>query len=189
MKVLAIRHGEPNYVNADKILQEIERTEVTNFPDPKLTPKGKTQIKSLAENLKKYNITAIYCSPAKRARESAEIIAEKLGIKITIEPLINNITFETKIIKEIIIKRLEGKTNWQDEWLNNNPGFSESPAEYQQRVKKMIQKTRQLHPNDTILLVAHEETVWSFLAQTKGIPFSEAVKTKVDYASLTELEF
>ena len=62
MKILIVRHGEPNY--------EIDG----------LTERGKTEAELLADRLCKENIAKLYCSTLGRARLTAEPTLKRLGI-------------------------------------------------------------------------------------------------------------
>lgn len=77
MKLIFIRHGESE-ANVRRIVSN------RNLPHG-LTEKGRTQVKVLADDLANRQVTAIYSSPILRAQETAEIIAELLGVAIQIE--------------------------------------------------------------------------------------------------------
>lgn len=62
MKILIVRHGEPDYAIDG------------------LTERGKTEAKLLADRLAKENITKLYCSTLGRARLTAEPTLKRLGI-------------------------------------------------------------------------------------------------------------
>ena len=62
MRIIFVRHGEPNYEKDC------------------LTPLGKIQAEAAAERLRDEGIDAIYSSPFGRAMETAEITAKQLGI-------------------------------------------------------------------------------------------------------------
>ena len=68
-----IRHGE----NTANITKEFSHRLV----DYSLTPKGVLQAQQTAEYFKNRQIDAIYCSPLKRAIETAEIIGQAIGIR------------------------------------------------------------------------------------------------------------
>lgn len=68
MKILIVRHGEPNY--------EIDG----------LTEKGKIEAKLVSKRLIKENVKNIYCSPLGRARLTAAPTVEKTGIPAQILP-------------------------------------------------------------------------------------------------------
>ena len=63
IELVLVRHGEPDW----------ERGKASG--DPGLTELGRAQAASAAALLKRLHIDAIYCSPLKRAFETAEIVA------------------------------------------------------------------------------------------------------------------
>ncbi len=76
MELIIIRHGQPLHVeNKD------------NTPaDPALSETGIMQARKLSRRLKNEKIDTIYCSPMKRARMTAEPLAELKGIDVRIDP-------------------------------------------------------------------------------------------------------
>ncbi len=70
MKLILIRHGEPDYSNL-----KIER----------LTQKGVQTVKKTADELKNRHIDIILTSPVPRAVLTAKIISEKLNVPMIIE--------------------------------------------------------------------------------------------------------
>ncbi len=60
MRILLIRHGDPDYANDT------------------VTEKGKKEVQLLADRLSKENIDVIYCSPLGRAQATAAPTAEKI---------------------------------------------------------------------------------------------------------------
>ncbi len=74
--IYLIRHGE----NKANLTREFSCKKV-DYP---LTPKGIIQAQQTAEYFRDKHIDEIYASPLKRARETAEIIAEALGLKVVV---------------------------------------------------------------------------------------------------------
>lgn len=64
MRIIIIRHGDPNY--------EIDG----------LTPRGELEVRALAEKMKNEEVAAIYCSTLGRARLTAQPTADALGLKV-----------------------------------------------------------------------------------------------------------
>ncbi len=87
MKLLIIRHADPDYVNDS------------------LTPEGRIEAKLLSERLSDMNIDHFYVSPLGRARKTAEYTLEKLGREAVVcdwlrefPPIINKPNRENSIV-------------------------------------------------------------------------------------------
>ena len=63
MKIIIIRHGDPDYENDT------------------ITKKGKVEVECLRKRMVKENITNVYCSILGRARDTAQPFLDSLGIK------------------------------------------------------------------------------------------------------------
>ena len=66
MRIIFVRHGEPDYVNDC------------------ITERGILQAKACAERLKDEGITEIYSSPCGRAKNTAQITADLLGLNVNV---------------------------------------------------------------------------------------------------------
>src|SRR5688572_18829417 len=76
MELLLIRHALP---------LRVDEGSVDGPADPALAELGHGQAAALAEWLAVEPIDAIWCSPMRRARETAEPLAQRLGLPITID--------------------------------------------------------------------------------------------------------
>lgn len=61
MRIIFIRHGDPDYVNDT------------------LTEKGRVEAEMLSERVKKWEVKEFYCSPLGRARDTADYSLRKMG--------------------------------------------------------------------------------------------------------------
>lgn len=75
-----MRHGQSTWNVLDRMQGQTAH--------PPLTDLGREQVAAAAERLTDAGITRVLTSPAVRARQSAEIVAERLGIAVEIEPLL-----------------------------------------------------------------------------------------------------
>jgi phosphohistidine phosphatase len=77
MKICFLRHGEADWPNWDK-------------PDDErpLTDRGRREMKRVAKLLDRleFSVDAILTSPLPRAAQTAEIVAERLGVAMQMEP-------------------------------------------------------------------------------------------------------
>lgn len=101
--IYLVRHGE----NKANLTKEFSYKKV-DYP---LTPKGVIQAQQTAAYFKDKDIDAIYASPLKRAYETAQIIAQPIGL----EPIIK------EEFREVNVGSLEGQPPTKELWtLHNN---------------------------------------------------------------------
>jgi broad specificity phosphatase PhoE len=78
--ILWVRHGQSTWNAMDRMQgQELS---------PPLTELGREQAASAAEALVDRNVVRILSSPAVRARQTADLIADRLGLEVVEEPLL-----------------------------------------------------------------------------------------------------
>ena len=82
MRILIIRHGDPDYANDT------------------LTEKGRREAKLLAEKLKKEKIDYIYTSPLGRAKDTCMYAANALGMEnqVVVEPLFREFNCDKAVV-------------------------------------------------------------------------------------------
>jgi broad specificity phosphatase PhoE len=81
--MILIRHGQSEF-NAVYSVQRVD----PGIPDPRLTELGRAQAAEAAAALAGQDVRRLIASPYTRALETAEIIAERLGLPIEIDPLV-----------------------------------------------------------------------------------------------------
>jgi broad specificity phosphatase PhoE len=81
--MILIRHGQSEF-NLHFSATRID----PGIPDPKLTPLGEAQAEAAAETLAGAGITRIIASPYTRAMQTAAPFARRLGLPVTISPLV-----------------------------------------------------------------------------------------------------
>lgn len=101
--IYLVRHGE----NTANLTGEFSCKHV----DYSLTPKGILQAQQTAAFFKDKQIDEIYASPLKRARETAAIIAQELGLPVTV----------VEQFREVNVGKLEFQPPTAENWeLHNN---------------------------------------------------------------------
>lgn len=121
-----------------------------------LTEVGKAQVAETAELLKKKNITKIYCSPFLRTRETAELVAEKIGFpkeKIIFDDRIRELEFgdfSERPVQEYW-DFMKGKT-W--DFDTQVPG-GESFADGKRRFGDFLYDINAKDKGESILIVSH----------------------------------
>ena len=91
-----VRHGESTYNAEGRLQGQSDR--------PVLSERGRRQSAAAAEALAAFPVEAIYSSPLSRARQTAEIIAGRLGLEIRSDPRLKEIdvgVFEDRLRSEL----------------------------------------------------------------------------------------
>src|SRR5579864_2903779 len=81
--MILVRHGQSEF----NVVFSVTRRD-PGIRDPRLTPEGRRQAEAAAEALLGRGILRLIASPYSRALETAEIVARRLDIAISVEPLV-----------------------------------------------------------------------------------------------------
>ena len=132
--LLLIRHGETDW-NADGRLQ--------GQTDRPLSEFGRQQARQLAEELDGEEFEAIYSSDLVRARETAEIVGERLGLGVVLDP----------DLREKDWGNWEGLTAVERDRVE----FVGEPTEaHQKRSLRALRRISERHPGDgRVLVITH----------------------------------
>lgn len=149
----------------------------------------KKQAQKQANNQTEAPVWRLYSSPMERAVETAEPIAQALGLEIVIRPGLletNCGDWAGKTVKSL--RRLKV---WRE--IQNNPSQFRFPGgetfiECQQRIVGEIEFLRTQHaPKDTVICVSHADPLKLLVAHYLGLPFDNFQRLSIDPASITIL--
>jgi broad specificity phosphatase PhoE len=154
-----------------------------------LNASGRDQAARLARRLERHAIDALYTSPQRRTIETAEAVAQELGLKIEIAGELDEIDFGD----------WTGKTYDElgglDEWRAFNALHSatripngELLLEAQTRVIALMGRLCDRHPEKTVALVSHGDVIRVALAHQLGIPIDFIMRFEVGPASISAVE-
>jgi 2,3-bisphosphoglycerate-dependent phosphoglycerate mutase len=132
--LLLVRHGETDW-NADGRLQ--------GHTDRPLSDYGRRQARRLAEELEGEDLEAIYSSDLARARATAEIVGERLGLPVELDPDLREKDWGT----------WEGLTAVERDRVEF---VGESTEAHQERMLRSLRRISERHPGDgCVLVVTH----------------------------------
>jgi broad specificity phosphatase PhoE len=92
--ILWVRHGQSTW----NVLDRMQGHELS----PPLTELGREQAAAAAEALVDRGVARLLSSPATRALETAEIIAERLGLTVEVEPLLLEKGLEENYVEVLV---------------------------------------------------------------------------------------
>ena len=167
-RLCLVRHGQTDWNSEERFQGQ---------RDVPLNQKGRLEAHSLAQRLIDISFSAIYTSDLKRAKETAEIIAERLHLPITIEPRLREINqgkWEGKSF-EVIRNRYAEQWNQRTiDPVNFRPPGGESIAEVADRVYAAVNDIVNLTPSDFVMIVSHGLAIATILCKANGIPIDKA---------------
>jgi uncharacterized phosphatase len=149
-ELVLARHGQ-SYGNLDHSLG----------PDTDLTDLGREQAARLGEWLaeQEYQFTTIYCSTLRRARQTAEIVNEHLGLEIVFDPDLRE--SEGDHLSELPLRShpLDAEPE---------PPFGPQYEAIRERVVRATTRILDENPESQVLVVAHAGTLATILRSILG---------------------
>lgn len=174
-----LRHGEHGLLG---------RVLAGRMPGVGLSERGRAEIAAVAEHLAGDEIAAIYASPLQRTRESAEIVAARLGLPIVFRDDLLELDFGEWT--GATFDAIRADPRWQA-WSSHRslatiPG-GESMREVQRRVVEALIEIGGRHPDDNVLIVSHGDVIRSALVFALGMPLDFYGRIEVAQASLSTI--
>ncbi|MBT5338631.1 class I tRNA ligase family protein [Candidatus Falkowbacteria bacterium] len=149
--VVGIRHGEAENNAQDYLNGDIDNNHFA------LTKKGQKQVEQAAEELADQKFDLIYTSDFLRTKQTAKILADKLGVKQVIED---------PRLREYGMGEFEGNADGSlsrcrcghfADWKNANPHGVESWTSVYGRTMAVLEEIKQKHTDKKVLIVSHGE--------------------------------
>jgi len=184
MKLILVRHGET----------EVNRAGLTlSRSDVPLNEKGRLQVQRLAASFAGQQVASIYSSPLQRARSTAQAIADALGLAVQVEDdLIELDTGETEGFNaEQLWERFP---DFMAGWTGTEaptvlfPGGSETLSEAQERAWGVVERLRQQHDSQTVVIVSHAFVILVILCRALGMSLSNFRNLRTSLAAKSVLE-
>jgi broad specificity phosphatase PhoE len=183
--ITLIRHGESVW-NGERRIQGNQ--------DPPLSERGRRQAALLLERLPAWvprEAAAVYGSPLRRAAETAERLAERLGVPLALDP----------DLREVQLGRWEGLTvaeiqaafpgqyeRWREDPMSCPAPGAEPLEAFAARTAAALERMRRAHPAGPLILVAHGGTVRSLLCYTLGLPIRYLFRFQQDNTAVSQIE-
>jgi broad specificity phosphatase PhoE len=163
--IYLVRHGETDW-NRRGLLQ--------GTTDIALNQAGRAQARALAERLRPVRFDAVYTSPLRRARETAEaVVAGRDGVPLFVVPELREFSYglwqgRGSAPRARCSPGLE--LRWrEDPWRVRFPG-GETLAEMQARAHRALDQILGAHPGGTVLVSGHGHLNRVLLIDALGCP-------------------
>jgi 2,3-bisphosphoglycerate-dependent phosphoglycerate mutase len=161
--LLLVRHGETDW-NREARWQGHSNTS--------LNARGREQAQELADELTE-QIDVVYSSDLARARETAEIVARRLGLDVRLDPRLRERGFgswEGLTRSEIEERDAEGLARWR---AGEGPGAHDAERfdAFAERMRGFLQDVLDRHPGESVLVIAHGGSIRVIHALATGLDY------------------
>lgn len=152
-----------------------------------LTELGTRQAEAVGRALLGRGVSSVYCSPAVRARETAESVARGLGIGAP--------SVETRLGPMALGHAADGRTlAWTEriaEWeagRDTSPRGGESMRRVGDRVGELVRALARSRRGASIVLVAHSEVIGAYLGRVRDTPPAKRYPPGIANGSITVVD-
>jgi probable phosphoglycerate mutase len=159
MELLLIRHALPERIE----------THDGSPADPPLSAQGRAQAERVARWLGAEKIGAIYASPMRRARETAEPIARAVGAKIEIDPGLVEMDHLSDVYIPLEQLKSEDYPRWQALIQQGGLYAGVDLNAFRYNVVTSVERAIGAHPGGRVALVCHGGVINAWAGHVLGI--------------------
>lgn len=156
--------------------------------DMDLSPLGHEQAAQLAKDWGNRQLDAIYTSPLKRARKTAQPISQQCGLVPEVLEDLRELDFGAWTghhWHQVQEKFGVNAFDWLRELEQDRVAGAEPSSRFQERVERALDQVASSHPGGQVLLVCHGGVIRVALASILKAPLSHLSGLEIEYGSLT----
>ncbi|MGW0414932.1 histidine phosphatase family protein, partial [Streptomyces collinus] len=181
-----LRHGETP-------LTPQKRFSGSGGSDPSLSDTGREQARLVAEALaRRGTVQAVVASPLARTRETAGIVAARLGLDVAVDDGLRETDFgawEGLTFGEVRDRYPDDLNAWLADPAARPTGGGESFTETAVRIEATREKLVAAYAGRTVLLVTHVTPIKTFVRLALGAPDQALFRMELSAASLSAVAY
>lgn len=182
LALVLLRHGETE--------QSLERR-FSGSSDLPLTAKGEEQARAAAERIAGTPaISAIYSSPLRRARQTAEAVSAAIGVPVQVDDELREVDFgdwEGMTFTEAQDAGGDAFARWMGSTDYAPPG-GESQAQCLERIAAVRNRLLRTHKGERVLVVTHMTPIKALVGEALG-GMRVANRINLDLCSLSRVDY
>ena len=159
---------------------------------PGLNDMGRAQALALLDQLSNANFSALYSSDLPRARQTAGLIAEPLGLIVAFEPRLREMNlgaWEGMLSSDIEMRYPHEMEERKRDPFHARAPNGESPLEVAGRVIPAVDGIAGKYPNASVLIVSHGVPLAVIICHTQGFPLDEVYEHVPENAKPDRVEW
>jgi broad specificity phosphatase PhoE len=183
LRVLLIRHGETAW-NREPRFQ--------GWKDVGLCDEGRLQAEKVARALAGHQVAAVCSSPLARARETAEILAKPHRLSVAADEAFREISFgvwEGLTPEEVMARFPDAHRAWRTAPETVRFPGGEDLAIATARARAGIERLRESHAGETVIVVSHGIVVRLIVLDALGLPPARLRAVHATPGGITEIEY
>ncbi|MFH9348380.1 bifunctional RNase H/acid phosphatase [Kitasatospora sp. NPDC017646] len=181
-----LRHGETP-------LTPEKRFSGSGGTDPELSDKGRWQAERAAEALAaRGSVQAVVASPMRRTRQTAEIVAARLGLEVRYEDGLREVDFgawEGLTFAEVQERYPDDLSAWLGSAKAKPTGSGESFTTLTHRAGAARDRILARYPGKTVLVVSHVSPIKTLVRLALGAPPDSMYRMELSAASLCAVQY
>ncbi len=189
LQVILVRHGETDW-NRERRIQG-------GNSDTLLNGNGREQAERLGLRLKSEKVQAIYSSPLKRARDTAQEIARYHGLEVHTDAALKELdagSLEGVTLAELgrrldELLTLPGSDAAQAAAAEVRRATGESLADLQQRAWDAIQRIVSQHSEGVVVVVSHYFVILTVICAVLDLPLTQVRRLRLGVSGISTIEF
>jgi broad specificity phosphatase PhoE/ribonuclease HI len=185
--VILVRHGVTAHTTSKRFSGGL------GGGNPGLSDEGRDQIRAVADWIAPLaeTVDVVITSPVRRTRESAELLAERLGHPLDVEPGFAEMEFgvwDGLTFVEVAEQHQAALDAWMGS-LEMAPPGGETFRDVEKRVLEALDRLLQAHRGKTVVVVSHVTPIKTLVAHAVAAPLEAVFKMELAPASVTVLAF
>lgn len=164
MELLFIRHALP-------VRRELESGQA----DPELAEAGHRQAEHLAEYLAPEHLDAIYASPLRRARQTAEPLSRRKGLPIVIEDGVAEYDRDSNEYVPMEELKASNDPRWHAMLAGEWPNADVPKHVWEADVVATVERLVEAHPRQKIAIVCHGGVLSAYLGHVLKVPDTQSM--------------
>ncbi|MFB4420027.1 histidine phosphatase family protein [Streptomyces sp. QL37] len=167
LHVFLVRHGESVWHAGNRY---------AGVTDIALSEHGRAQAAGLASWAERADLTAVWSSPMRRCRQTAEGSAARAGLPLNLEPRLRELDFGVAegLTRPEMRERLPGALKaFEADPVGNHFPEGEDPVAAGERYAGFLAGLRAGHQEGRVLVVAHSTAIRLALCRLLGVPLRD----------------
>lgn len=179
-----MRHGETDY--------HVEKR-LVGRKDVSINETGREQARRAGEYFDGVELSAIYCSPLKRCRETAQPVADNKGLEVQVMDGLIEVEmgeWDGQLVKDLFLNDKELLTAWMRNPSSVTlPGGEDFGAVRDRTALAMEEITRRHAQDGAVLVVSHGGPIRTIICQTLKMDIDNMLRIEIDLASISSIAF